>query len=175
MMISYPLRDGIGHGGRARRMLTGLLTCGLCGAELRASSTPRQRSPYGPLPPNTSTLRFHQARYICPAFHHIAILATETEERICQLVERRTGRADRPAIYTAIQSIVVSAGRPGLTRYDPYRLGIEWQPAYRHPANFAPMPDKAQQEAAEAAYQRAQLEAAEGSIRLLADIEARHS
>ena|SRR5450759_988397 len=132
--ISIPFRHGIEHtGGRPRRLLTGLLTCGRCGTELRASSRSRPVIRYGPLPLKARIITERQATYECSDLRHISILAIETEQRVSELVERRTGRkADRAGIASAVLRIVVSPGRPGLARFDNYRLRIVWRdPAIR--------------------------------------------
>ncbi len=130
--ISMRFRSGIGHtGGRPRRLLTGIIACGICGAELRASARSRIEIKYGPPPFKGRPHVWTQPIYVCPDLRHISILAIETEERISELVERRTGRkADRAGIAAAVLRIVVSPGRPGLAHFDPYRLRVVWQPLY---------------------------------------------
>jgi hypothetical protein len=130
--ISMRFRSGIGHtGGRPRRLCTGLIVCGICAAELRASSRTRHELRYGPPPRQAWPYTERQPVYVCPDLRHISILATETEQRVGELVERRTGRkADRAGIASAVLRIVVSPGRPGLARFDPYRLRVVWQPMY---------------------------------------------
>jgi hypothetical protein len=117
------------HGGRPQRLLTGLIVCGRCGAELRASSRTRLYIKYGPPPRGAYVYTERQATYECPAHRHISILAVETEQQVRELVERRTGRkGDRAAIASAVSSIVVSPGVPGRSHFDPYRLRVIWQP-----------------------------------------------
>lgn len=130
-----PFRHGIDtrdtHGGRPRRALTGLIVCGICGAELRASSRSTITVKYGPAPGQVSIDTERQATYECRqlgAARHLSVLALETEQRIRELVQRRTGRSDRAAIAAAVERIVVSPGVPGRSHFDPYRLRIVWRP-----------------------------------------------
>ena len=134
--ISIPVRDVIAHtGGRPRRALTGIICCGRCGMKLRAGVRQRIETRWRPIPGakinEPYTVRWNQPRYTCPS-GHLAILATETEERVSQLVQRRTGRLadDRAAVASAVLRIVVAPGVPGRNHFDPYRLGLVWQPAY---------------------------------------------
>lgn len=127
--ISIPVGDGIGRrGGRPRRVLTGLLVCGLCDAELRASPRSRHETRWRPVPGSKLNEAFDhqysQPRYVCPNGRHLAILALPLE----QIIEAAVA-ADRPGetLAGAILRIGVAPGRPGCNHFDPYRVRIVWR------------------------------------------------
>jgi hypothetical protein len=130
--ISMPASDGIHPGGRRPRLLTGLLECGLCSAQLRASPRSRHETRWRPVPGSKMNdpyaFQWSQPRYVCRR-GHLAIVAQPLEQLIKTAVA-----ADRPGetLAAAITRIVVAPGRPGCNHFDPYRLHIVWRdPAIR--------------------------------------------
>lgn len=81
--ISMLACDGIHAGGRRRRLLTGLLVCGLCGAQLRASPRARHSIEWRPhgLTNEPYAVTWSQPRYVCPV-GHLAIIAEPLERLI---------------------------------------------------------------------------------------------
>jgi hypothetical protein len=128
--ISIPASDGIvRHGGRPRRMLTGLLVCGICDAQLRASPRTRHETQWLPVPGSKlnapHAYQYSQPRYVCPT-GHLAIIGRPLEQLIKAAVA-----ADRPGdtLAGAIVRIIVFPGRPGCNSFDVYRLRF----VYRDP------------------------------------------
>jgi hypothetical protein len=127
-----PVTDGIGrHGGRPRRSCTGLLVCGICAAQLRASPRTRHETQWRPVRGSKLNApyahHYSQPRYVCPT-GHLAIIAEPLERIIVSAI------ADTPTTREsgAIIRIVVAPGRPGCNHFDPYRLRIIWRdPAIR--------------------------------------------
>jgi hypothetical protein len=129
--------DQLHHGGPTRRLLTGVLRCGRCGARLVAAERARHYEDWAlatPDGPYTRQDRIErQPRYICPT-GHLAILAAPSEHIIAAAVAHRRGVAlptgrerQRAAVAATIERVDVLSARPGQNLWTPERLRLTWR------------------------------------------------